>query len=58
MNTEEIQRVIRSYFENLYSTKLGNLMEKDIFLDRYQLPKLIGAFRLLPGSGYYKTMLL
>ena len=35
---EEIQRIIRSYFKNLYSTKLENL--KDNFLDKYHLPKL------------------
>ena len=38
-NTEEIQRMIRSYFRNLNSTKLENLNEKDEFLDRYHLPK-------------------
>ncbi|XP_076422449.1 membrane-associated guanylate kinase, WW and PDZ domain-containing protein 2 isoform X12 [Peromyscus maniculatus bairdii] len=36
---EEIQRIIRSYFKNLYSTKLENLKEMDIFLDRYHIPK-------------------
>ena len=40
MDTEEIQRIFRSYFENLYSTKLENLKEMDNFLDSYQLPKL------------------
>ena len=39
-NTEEIQRIIRPYFENLYSTKFENLKEMDNFLDRYHLPKL------------------
>ena len=37
---KEIQRFIRSYFENLYSTKLENLKEMDNFLDKYHLPKL------------------
>ena len=37
---EEIQRIIRSYFENLYSTKLENLKEMDNFLNKYHLPKL------------------
>ena len=37
---EEIQRIIRSYFKNLYSTKLENLKEMDNFLDKYHLPKL------------------
>jgi len=32
--SEEIQKVIRSYYKSLYSTKLEN------FLDRYQVPKL------------------
>ncbi|KAL6089590.1 hypothetical protein STEG23_038192 [Scotinomys teguina] len=39
-NNEEIQRIIRSYFKNLYSTKLENLEEMDKFLDRYHIPKL------------------
>ncbi|KAL6083999.1 hypothetical protein STEG23_002518 [Scotinomys teguina] len=39
-DNEEIQRIIRSYFKNLYSTKLGNLEEMDKFLDRYHIPKL------------------
>ena len=39
-DTEEIQRIFRSYFENLYSTKVKNLKEIDDFLDRYHLPKL------------------
>ena len=37
---EEIQRIIRPSFENLYSTKLENLKEMDNFLDKYHLPKL------------------
>ena len=39
-DTEEIQRIIRSYFENLYSTKFENLKEMDNFLDRFHLQKL------------------
>ena len=31
---------MRSYFENLYNTKMKNLKEMDSFLDRYHLPKL------------------
>ena len=38
--TEEIQKIIRSYFKSLYSTQLENLDEMDNFLDRYQIPKL------------------
>jgi hypothetical protein len=32
-STKEIQRIIRDYFENLYSNKLENLKERDKFLD-------------------------
>jgi hypothetical protein len=31
-NTMEIQEIIRDYFENLYSNKLENLEQMDIFL--------------------------
>ena len=31
-DTEEIQRIIRSYIKSLYSTKLKNLNERDDFL--------------------------
>ena len=37
-DTEEIVRIIRSYFKNLYSTKLENLKEMDNFLCRYNRP--------------------
>ena len=40
MDTEEIQRIIMSYFEKLYSTKFNNLKEMNNFLDRYHLPKI------------------
>ena len=40
-DTEEIQRIIRSYYESLYATKLENIKEMDIFLDKYHIPKLI-----------------
>ncbi|KAK7800011.1 hypothetical protein U0070_021999 [Myodes glareolus] len=39
-DTEEIQRIIRSYYESLYATKLENVKEMDIFLDKYHIPKL------------------
>jgi hypothetical protein len=38
--TQEIKRIIRSYFKNLYSTKLENLNKMEYFLDRYHLAKL------------------
>ena len=38
--TEEIQKIIRTYYKSLYSTKLENLDEMNNFLDRYQVPKL------------------
>jgi hypothetical protein len=38
-NTTEIQKIIRDYFENLYSNKFENLKEIDRFLDTYDHPK-------------------
>jgi hypothetical protein len=38
--TEEIQKIIRSYYKCLYSTKLENLYEMDVFLYRCYIPKL------------------
>jgi hypothetical protein len=32
-DTTKIERIIRKYFENSYSNKLGNLEEMDRFLD-------------------------
>jgi hypothetical protein len=37
---EKIQNTIRSFYKRLYSTKLENLDEMEMFLDRYQVPKL------------------
>jgi CRISPR/Cas system type I-B associated protein Csh2 (Cas7 group RAMP superfamily) len=34
-NTNKIQRIIREYFENLYSSKLENQDEMDTFLEVY-----------------------
>ena len=39
-DTEEIQRIISSYYKSLYATKLENVKEMDIFLDKYHIPKL------------------
>ena len=36
----EIQRTIRDYYRQLYANKMDNLEEIDIFLDKYNLPKL------------------
>jgi hypothetical protein len=38
--SEEIQKIIISYYKGLCSTKLENLDEMDNFLDRYQVSKL------------------
>ena len=40
IDAEEIQRIIRSYFKNLYSTKMENLKETNYFHDRFHIPKL------------------
>jgi hypothetical protein len=39
-DTEEIQRIIMSYFTSLYSAKMENLNEMGDFLDRYHLANL------------------
>jgi hypothetical protein len=39
-NTKKMQRLIRAYLKNLYSSKLENLDELDKFLDAYNQPKL------------------
>ena len=40
MDTKKIQRIIRTYLKNLYSTKLEYLKEMVNFLDTYHLLKL------------------
>jgi hypothetical protein len=40
MEVVEIQKIIRSYYKSLYSTKLEYLDEMGHFLDSYQVPKL------------------
>jgi hypothetical protein len=39
-NTNEIQSIIREYFQNLYSSNLENIDEMDKFLDACNQPKL------------------
>ena len=39
-DTEEIQRIIRSYYKSLYATKLENVKEMYLFLDKYHISKL------------------
>ena len=39
-NTAEIKTIIRKYYEQLYTNKMGNLEEMDKFLETYTLPKL------------------
>ena len=40
MDTTEIQRVIRDYYEHIYANKMDNLEEMDKFLERYNFPRL------------------
>ena len=39
-DTTEIQRIVRNYYEELYTKKFENLGEMDTFLEKYNLPKL------------------
>ena len=40
MDTAEIQKSIREYYEQLYGNKFDNLEEMDNFIETYSLPKL------------------
>ena len=40
MDTTEIQRIVRNYYEELYVKKFENLDEMDTFLEKYNPPKL------------------
>ena len=43
-DTKEIHIILRASHRNLYSTKLGNIKEKDNFLARHHLPKSNKAY--------------
>ena len=39
MDTVEIPKTIREYYEQLYANRFDNLEEMDNFLETYSLPK-------------------
>ena len=39
-NTKEIQTILKTYYEQLYASRLGNLEEMDAFLENHKLSKL------------------
>ena len=39
-DTEEIQRIMRDYYKQLYANKMDNLEEVDKFLEMHNLPRL------------------
>ena len=39
-DNEEIQRIIRDYYEQLYGNKIDNLEEMERFLEKFNLPRL------------------
>ena len=39
-DTEEIQRIMRDYYKQLYATKMDNLEEMDKFLEMHNVPRL------------------
>jgi hypothetical protein len=56
-NRGSSEKIIRSYYKSLYSTKLENLDEMDGFLDRCHLPKLNQEqVNYLKGSTSHKEI--
>ena len=39
-DSEEIQRIMRDYYKQLYDNKMDNLEEMDKFLEKHNLPRL------------------
>ena len=39
-NTKEIPTILKTYYEQPYANKLGNLEEMNAFLENHKLPKL------------------
>ena len=39
-DSTEVQRIIRDYYQQLYTNEMDNLEEMDKFLEKYNLPKL------------------
>ena len=40
VDTAEIQRIIRDYYQQLYANEMHNVEEMDEFLEKYNLPKV------------------
>ena len=40
VDNAEIERIIRAYYEQLYGNKMDSLEEMDIFLEKFNLPRL------------------
>ena len=39
-NIKEMQTILKTYYEQLYANKIGNLEEMNAFLENHKLPKL------------------